>query len=620
MQASRLGIYYLNDPHGILDAAAQTQLASLMPFLDDLIVTASSLSPEAESFLSEYTTLFVECGDVPRLSAYDAGFKLAQNRGDFDEICFFDSSLLGPLFPPEALFSAMQDRPADFWSLSKIEKHTAEPSERKKYGLKRFAEIPEHLVWSFIVVKKAVFASPIFKNLLNRAKAPYGEVLATQTLVKAGFAFDAFLKMDEQNGFTNNLMLDAPLITLKDKKAPYIDETVFSRDLGETLETSLGHTVRSAFDYIDQHTSYDINLVWDRILRTANQHDIKNALGLSYVLPADHEIPKKANADALSVALCMHLYYEDLFDYCLEYAKSMPARTHVVITTNSAEKKAAIEKVFSVLSCASLDVRVIGNRGRDVSSLLIGCKDAVETYDVICYMHDKKTTQWAPASVGDAFSYQCFENNLASGHFVQNVLQTFADNPRLGILSPTPPFHASIYQTLGREWILNYENTVALAKEHGITVPIEDDKPPLAPLGTMFWFRGKALAHLCEKNLSYDDFPPEPNNLNGTVLHAYERLYPYAAQNAGYFPGHLLSHPYGVLQLNAQYHMLVGLNRRILDKVGLKHEKYSEVIGTLDKHLPMLTAEKRYESFLNHIPPRLRKFLGTIKRAIFKIK
>ena len=347
---------------------------------------------------------------------------------------------------------------------------------------------------------------------------------------------------------------------------------------------------------------------------------LKTRWDCPYILPSDHEIPKNSNADALSVALCMHLYYEDLFEYCLNYAKAMPARTHVVITTNSAEKKTAIEKVFSVLTCSSLDVRVIGNRGRDVSSLLIGCRDAVEKYDVICYMHDKKTTQWSPASVGDAFSYQCFENNLASGHFVSNVLQTFSDNPRLGMLSPTPPFHASIYQTLGREWILNYENTMELAKMHGINVPIEDAKPPLAPLGTMFWFRGKALAGLCKDDLTYDDFPAEPNNLNGTVLHAYERLYPYAAQNAGYFPAHLLSQDYGVLQLNAHYHMLLGLNRRILDKVGLKHEKYTAVINTLDKHLPMLTAEKRYEFVLNKIPPRFRKILGNIKRAIFKHK
>ena len=76
-------------------------------------------------------------------------------------------------------------------------------------------------------------------------------------------------------------MLDAPLIAIQDKKAPFVDENIFARDLGETLETSLGQTVRPAFDYICQHSDFDINLIWDRILRTKNQHDIKNALGLS---------------------------------------------------------------------------------------------------------------------------------------------------------------------------------------------------------------------------------------------------------------------------------------------------------------------------------------------------
>ncbi|MEX1307607.1 MAG: rhamnan synthesis F family protein, partial [Eubacteriales bacterium] len=586
--------------------------------LDDLIVVAPKLDENAKAFLSPLTSRIVASKEAMRLSAYHTGFKLAKDRDDYDEICFFDSSLLGPFYPPQDMFSIMQSCDCDFWSLHKVDAHPAEPSEQKKYGLRKNAKVPEHLVWSLMLIKRNVFTSLAFKKVFAHTKKPNDEVLATQALKAAGFTFDVFLKTDDLTGYTNHVMMDAPLIAVRDKKTPFIDENLFSRDLGEALETSLGQTVRPAFDYIDQHTPYDVNLIWDRILRTANQHDIKNALGLSYVLPADHDLPKKANAEALSVALCMHLYYEDLFDYCLNYAEAMPSRTHVIITTNSSEKKTKIEKVFSVLSCASLDVRVIGNRGRDVSSLLIGCRDAVEKYDIICYMHDKKTTQWSPASVGDAFSYQCFENNLASSYFVGNVLQTFADHPRLGILSPTPPFHASIYQTLGREWILNFDNTVKLAQSHGITVPIEDDKPPLAPLGTMFWFRGKALAGLCKDDLTYDDFPPEPNNLNGTVLHAYERLYPYAAQSAGYYPGHLLSQEYGVLQLNAHYHMLLGLNRRILDKVGLKHEKYTQVIHTLDKHLPLLTAEKRYEVFVSKIPPKLKRVLGNIKRAVFK--
>lgn len=61
------------------------------------------------------------------------------------------------------------------------------------------------------------------------------------------------------------------------------------------------------------------------------------------------------------------------------------------------------------------------------------------------------------------------------------------------MLMPPPPNHGDYYITLGLEWGMNFENTKNLAKELGITVPIDEKKEPIAPLGTMFWFRPRAM-------------------------------------------------------------------------------------------------------------------------------
>ena len=42
---------------------------------------------------------------------------------------------------------------------------------------------------------------------------------------------------------------------------------------------------------------------------------------------------------------------------------------------------------------------------------------------------------------------------------------------------------------------------------------------------------------LFDKGWEYKDFPAEPNGIDGTLLHAVERIYPFASQQAGYFPG-----------------------------------------------------------------------------------
>ncbi len=88
---------------------------------------------------------------------------------------------------------------------------------------------------------------------------------------------------------------------------------------------------------------------------------------------------------------------------------------------------------------------------------------------------------------------------------------------------PPPPNHGDYYITLGLEWGMNFENTKNLAKELGITVPIDEKKEPIAPLGTMFWFRPRAMKLLFDRDWEYEDFPPEPNAIDGTLLHAIEK-------------------------------------------------------------------------------------------------
>ena len=46
-----------------------------------------------------------------------------------------------------------------------------------------------------------------------------------------------------------------------------------------------------------------------------------------------------------------------------------------------------------------------------------------------------------------------------------------------------------------------------------------------------------------------EDFPAEPMPVDGTISHAIERIWPYVAQEAGYYSAHILN-PYSIA---AQY-------------------------------------------------------------------
>ena len=60
----------------------------------------------------------------------------------------------------------------------------------------------------------------------------------------------------------------------------------------------------------------------------------------------------------------------------------------------------------------------------------------------------------------------------------------------------------------------------------------------------MFWFRPAALRLLFKGDFPRGVFEKEPLQLDGTLNHALERIIPYAAQEAGYYSGVVISTSY----------------------------------------------------------------------------
>ena len=344
---------------------------------------------------------------------------------------------------------------------------------------------------------------------------------------------------------------------------PFFEHELFHRDYDEVIISNLGHQGKLFYHWLFQHAPIWIGPIWDFLLSNFHQEDIYQNLHLSYILPTRVSDPQKAERiiQDRGLLLIMHLYYPDLFEESCACAARFPRETDVCITTNSEEKAAKIREYFSKLGFHSLIVRVIANRGRDVSSLLVGARDLLDRYEYICFFHDKKTLQTKPGSIGLGFADKMIENMFGSRNYVNNVINLFADNERLGILSPPAPHHADYYFTQGIDWGPNYEQTRELAEKLGFDVPIAPDRKPIAPLGTCFWFRSKALEPLYKVEWKYEDFPPEPNNTDGTLLHAIERVYPIASAAAGYYPAYVLTDRWAKVDYSSFRYYVEGYNK-----------------------------------------------------------
>jgi lipopolysaccharide biosynthesis protein len=107
---------------------------------------------------------------------------------------------------------------------------------------------------------------------------------------------------------------------------------------------------------------------------------------------------------------------------------------------------------------------------------------------------------------------------------LDSIIGRFAENPSLGLVFPDD-LHLS-------DWGWNLQTATELAHRMGIADPL----PPLFnfPIEAMFWARVDALKPLFDLKLSWADYPTEPVAIDGTVLHAIERLLPFVARHDGF--------------------------------------------------------------------------------------
>ncbi len=545
----RLAIYFFFDKAGIVDRFVPYFLDDLKKCVSDLLIVSNGkITENGEEILKKYGEIFVRDNVGFDVWAYKESLEHFgwEKLEEYDEVIMLNSTIMGPVYSFQETFDKMDKEDVDFWGLTKYFKHNADPSGCCKYGY-----IPDHIQSHFIACRKSLVKSEAFHEywdtmpMINNYWEAVGkhEMIFTKHFEDLGYKSSVSVEMDDLRTYNGYPLMMCPTKLIRERRCPIFKRRMFFHDPKDFLSQTAGEQAGELYRYLETETSYDVDYIWETILHNYNHADIVKDLNLNYVFPEQYS-NKDTCPEAIKknkIALVMHLYFEDLLEESLDYAKSMPKEADVYITTNSEAKKSAIEKVFADLECNHLEVRVIENRGRDVSSLLVGVRDVILNYDIACFVHDKKTAQVLPGTAGAAFAYKCFENTLASKAFVENVIEAFEKNPRMGLLSPPEPNHGPFFTTIGREWRGSYELVKEVAEELHLTVPISEDKPPVAPYGTMFWFRPKAMKPLFDKEWKYTDFPEEPNKIDNTILHAIERIYPFIVQQAGFYPGIVMS-------------------------------------------------------------------------------
>lgn len=462
-----------------------------------------------------------------------------------------NDTCFGPLFPFSELFGEMAKRDCDFWGVTAHQEMTPNPLTGK-------GVLPYHLNANFIAVRDKMLHSKEFRDYweaLNPAADYISAILSheaffTQKFSNLGFKSSCYIDA-KKYGTHYPLMLDVDE-TIIDRN-PLIKRRSFFHDprFPEAYAADLPRALR----ILTKNSNYDPELIWRDVVRKAELRILNTNAALTSVI-SDVRASTKERVYG-NIAICAHVYYVEMLDELLRHTDTIPIPYDFIATTDTAQKKSEIEKRLNRhKNIKSVIVRVVEqNRGRDMSSLFITCRDLFldDRYDLVCRLHTKKSPQ-VHAGRGNLFKRHMLENLLNSPGFTANVLDMLHDKPWIGVA--VPPVVQISYWTMGHAWYTNREKAAWVRQL--LDIKIEPDPyTPIAAYGTMFWFRPKALRKLFAHPWKWEDFNAEPHHIDSGLAHALERTICYAAQDAGYtteqiLSAHLAGWNYAVLEYKLQ--------------------------------------------------------------------
>ncbi len=225
----------------------------------------------------------------------------------------------------------------------------------------------------------------------------------------------------------------------------------------------------------------------------------------------------------LRIGLHIHAYYPELFPEVQERLEMNRVNLDLLISVTSEEARETLAERLETYGRGEIEIRVVPNLGRDIGPFLTEFGPKIrQEYDLIGHLHTKKTHQH-DEQIGSQW-YRFMLENLLGGQtpMADIILGKLAESEDVGMVFPDDP---NVYG-----WTMNRAQAEAMAAQLGVGLLPEHFA---FPLGTMFWANVSALTPLFDLGLEWDNYPEEPLPADGTMLHALERLFPFAVQKTG---------------------------------------------------------------------------------------
>lgn len=201
------------------------------------------------------------------------------------------------------------------------------------------------------------------------------------------------------------------------------------------------------------------------------------------------------------------------------------------ITTDTSAKQEAIRALLlqHPLATAAGRWQVIasGSTGRNVGALLLDAYGHLQDYACALHLHTKRSVH---TELAESWRASLIDNLIGSAELISDIRRCFAEQKELGLLMPQTC--AVMRQCLN--WGSNFDMASLIWNQQQSGQALQVEAPLVFPVGMMFWFRPQALEPLRRLCQRLQPLPLEPLPLDGSSLHALERLVAHCCEVEGF--------------------------------------------------------------------------------------
>lgn len=215
------------------------------------------------------------------------------------------------------------------------------------------------------------------------------------------------------------------------------------------------------------------------------------------------------------VGLHIHVYYDDLLDDIFDRLRANTTRPDIFLSVPSDKTALTAAEIAAAHGFTPLEIKVFPNRGRDIWPLLDLSARISEQYDLLGHVHTKNSLHVRDRDFVRRWRNFLFDNTLG-GRFptLDLIVERMSRDESLAIAFPDDPY------THG--WTSNEALGTELLNAMGWCGPVPSYFD--FPVGAMFWATPTLFALLRKLDLSFERMPSEPLPIDGTLLHALERV------------------------------------------------------------------------------------------------